>query len=164
LPDGESRQLFGTFAGLCDALRARTRREPQFDAPHDIRHEIVWELAPDHRSKHMLLGGENGRAARSVLVLTNNRAQPRPEPVVNAAPPDVEMVDLEFPSRSGLQAEIQAEGYRLRWVREEQVGRRREQGWDALVIERHGRRVVFRVPPAMPSVDPSALLLMKHRS
>ncbi len=103
LPDGESRQLFATFTTLCDALRAETGREPQFDAPNDIRNEIVWELAPDHRSRHKLLGGAGGRQGTSVLVLTNNRAQPRPERVVNAAAPEAESVDLEFPTRSGLQ-------------------------------------------------------------
>lgn len=99
-----------------------------------------------------------------MLVLTNNRAQARPEQVANAAPPEIEAVDLEFPSRSGLQAEMQAAGFRLRWVREETVARRRDQGWEAVVVERDGRRVAFRVPPGMPSVDPSALVLMKHRS
>jgi hypothetical protein len=42
LPDGDSRQLLGTFIGVCDALRADTGREPQFDAPNDIRNETVW--------------------------------------------------------------------------------------------------------------------------
>ena len=164
LPEGEARQLFGTFVGLCDALRAEAKREPQFDAPNDIRHEIVWELTPDHRSRHKLLGGTGGRHGTAVLVLTNNRARPRPERVANAAPPEVEAVDLEFPSRSGLQAEMQAAGFRLRWVREEQVARRHDQGWEAVVVERDGRYVTFRVPPGMISVDPSALVLMKHRS
>lgn len=75
LPEGEARQLYGTFVGLCDALRVETHREPQFDAPDRIQHEIVWELTPDHRSKHKLLGGMGGKAATSVLVLTNNTAQ-----------------------------------------------------------------------------------------
>src|SRR2546430_9519392 len=75
LPEGEARQLYGTFVGLCDPLRVETNREPQFDAPDRIQHEIVWEVTPDHRSKHKLLGGMGGRAATSVLVLTNNKAQ-----------------------------------------------------------------------------------------
>jgi hypothetical protein len=164
LPDGEPQQLFETFIAVCDALRADTRREPQFDPPNDIRHEIVWELTPDHRSKHKLLGGMGGRHGTSVLVLTHNRAQPRPEPVVDAAPPEVETVDLEFPARSGLQAELETAGFRLRWVREEQAARRREQGWEAVVVERDGRRLTFKVSPAMPAVDPAALVLMKHRA
>jgi hypothetical protein len=164
LPDGEPRQLFETFIAVCDALRAETRREPQFDAPNDIRHEIVWELTPDHRSKHKLLGGMGGRQGTAVLVLTHNPAQPRPERVVIAAPPEVETVDLEFPARSGLQAELETTGFRLRWVREEQAARRREQGWEAVVVERDGRRITFKVPPAMPAVDPAALVLMKHRA
>jgi hypothetical protein len=98
-----------------------------------------------------------------VLVVTRNRAQARPERIVNAAPLEVEAVDLEFPARSGLQAEMETAGFRLRWVREEQAGRRREQGWEVVVIERHGRRLTFKVPPAMPAVDPAALVLMKHR-
>lgn len=36
-----------------------------------IRHEIVWELTPDHLSKHKLLGGMGGKASTSVLVLIN---------------------------------------------------------------------------------------------
>jgi hypothetical protein len=162
LPEGEARQLFGTFVGVCDALRAEAKREPQFDAPNDIRHEIVWELTLNHRSKHKLLGGMGGKQGAAVLVLTNNQAQARPEPIINTAPPKVETVDLEFPERSGLQAELQAQGFRLRWVREETVAQRREQGWDNVVVERDGLRVAFRVAPGMPSVDPSALVLMKH--
>lgn len=46
LVEGEPRQLFNTFIAVCDALRGATGREPQFDAPNDIRHEIVWELTP----------------------------------------------------------------------------------------------------------------------
>ncbi|MGH9347908.1 MAG: hypothetical protein ACRD26_11660 [Vicinamibacterales bacterium] len=164
LPDGEPRQLFETFIPVCDALRADTRREPQFDAPNDIRHEIVWELTPDRRPKHKLLGGMGGRHGTSVLVLTHNRAQPRPERVVDEAPPEVEIVDPEFPERSGLQAELETAGFRLRWVREEQAARRREQGWEAVVVERDGRRLTFKVPPAMPAVDPAALVLMRHRA
>jgi hypothetical protein len=113
----------------------------------DIRHEIVWELTPDHRSKYKLLGGMGGRHGTAVLVLTHNRAQQRPDRVVNAAPPEVETVDLEFPARSGLQAELKTAGFRLRWVREEQAARRREQGWEAVVVERDGRRLTFKVPP-----------------
>ncbi len=69
LVEGEPRQLYGTFIRVCDALRLETGREPQFNAPNDIRHEIVWELTPDHRSKHKLLGGMNGAHALQVLVL-----------------------------------------------------------------------------------------------
>ena len=107
------------------------------------------------------MGGRHGTA---VLVLTHNRAQPRPELVVNAAPPEVEAVDREFPARSGLQAELETAGFRLRWVREEQAAGRREQGWEAVVVERDGRRLTFNVPPAMPAVDPAVLVLMKHRA
>ena len=107
------------------------------------------------------MGGRDGTA---VLVLTRSRAQPRPERVVSAAPPEVETVDLAFPARSGLQAELETAGFRLRWVREEQVARRREQGWEAVVVERDGRRLTFRVPPAMPADDPAVLVLMKHRA
>jgi hypothetical protein len=156
LPDGEPRQLFETFIPVCDALRVDTMREPQFDVPTDIRHEIVWELTPDRRSKHKLLGGMGGRHGTAVLVLTHNRAHSRTEGVVNVAPPEVETVDLEFPARSGIQAELETAGFRLRWVREDQAARRREQGWEPVVVEREGRRLTFRVPSAMPAVDPAA--------
>jgi hypothetical protein len=43
LPEGEAPQLLETFIGVCNALRTETNREPQFDAPNDIRHEIIWE-------------------------------------------------------------------------------------------------------------------------
>jgi hypothetical protein len=76
LIEGEPRQLYGTFIRVCDALRLETGREPQFNAPNDIRHEIVWELTPDHRSRHKLLGGMNGAHAMQVLVLTGDRARP----------------------------------------------------------------------------------------
>ena len=39
-----------------------------------------------------------------------------------------------------------------------------EQGWEPVVVERAGRRLTFKVPPAMPAVDPAALVLMKHRA
>jgi hypothetical protein len=164
LPEGEPRQLYGMFIGLCDALRVETDREPQFDPPNGIQHEIVWELTPDHRSKHKLLGGMGGKAATSVLVLTNSKAQKVQEHVINTMAPEVEAVDTNYPSRSGLQERLMSEGFRLHWVREEMVGRRRSEGWEVVVVEDDRRRVEFRVPPAMPSVDPAALVLMKRRA
>jgi len=163
LVEGEARQLFGTFIAVCDALRHATGREPQFDAPHDIRHEVVWELTPDHRSKHKLLGGMNGQHAMQVLVLTANRARPGIA-LVNAAPPVALDVDTNHPERSGLQPRLAAEGFRLHWVREEMVGRRRGEGWELVVENVDGQRVSFRVPSSMPNVDPSALILMKRRA
>jgi hypothetical protein len=50
----------------------------------------VWELTPEHLSKHKLLGGMGGKAATSVLVLTNNKAQQVQERVVNTTPPEIE--------------------------------------------------------------------------
>ena len=143
-------------------LRLETGREPQFNAPNDIRHEIVWELTSDHRSKHKLLGDMNGVHALQVLVITGERARPGVILVENVAPPEAENVDLNYPDRSGLQQRLAAEGYRLRWVREEQVGRRRGEGWQVVVADVDGRRVSFKVPPGAPDVDPAALVLMKH--
>lgn len=162
--EGEARQLYEAFIAVCDALRRETGREPQFDAPNNIRHEIVWELTADHQSKHKLLGGLNGQHAMQVLVITANRARPFAERVVNVAPPEVEAVDLNYPTRSGLQGRLVAQGFRVRWVREEDVGRRRGDGWEVVVAEVDGRRVSFKVPPGAPDVDPSALVLMKHHT
>lgn len=142
--EGEARQLYGTFIGVCDALRGETGREPQFDAPNDVRHEIVWELRPDHLSKHKLLGGMNGQHATQLLVLTGDRARAGVNLVENVALPEVENVDLNYPDRSGLQQRLAAEGFRLRWVREEQVGRRRGDGWQVVIAELNGRRVSFK--------------------
>lgn len=164
LPEGEPRQLYETFGAVCDAVRAASGREPQFDAPNRIDHEIVWELAADHRSKRKLLGGMNGRAATSVLVLTDKRARPPQERVVDTAPPGIEAVDLDYPSRSGLQERLGADGFTVHWVREEMVGRRRREGWEIVIAEEDSRRVTFKVPPDMPSVDPSALILMKRHA
>jgi hypothetical protein len=86
IPEGEPRQLLGTFVVICEALRADTQREPQFDAPKDVRHEIIWELTPDHRSKHKLLGGTGGGHGVAILVLTNNPAREGPERVASALP------------------------------------------------------------------------------
>ena len=97
-------------------LRLETGREPQFNAPNDIRHEIVWELTPDYRSRHKLLGGMNGAHAMQILVLTGDRARAGVNLVENVAPPEVENVDLNYPARSGLQQRLAAEGFRLRWV------------------------------------------------
>ena len=52
-------------------------------------------------------------SAHPVANCSHNRAQPRPERFVNAAPREVEAVDLEFPARSGLQAELETAGFRL---------------------------------------------------
>jgi hypothetical protein len=104
-----------------------------------------------------------GKAATSVLVLTNNRAQQVRERVVNTTPPEIEAVDMDYPSRSGLQDRLTAQGFKLHWVREEMVGRRRGEGWELVVVDDDGRRVTYKVPPAIPSVDPSALVLMKRR-
>lgn len=96
LPEGEARQLHGTFGRLCDVLRVETHREPQFDAPNRIEHEIVWELTPDHRSRHKLLGGMGGKAATSVLVLTRTKALRVQEHIVNTTAPEVEAVDTKY--------------------------------------------------------------------
>jgi hypothetical protein len=98
-----------------------------------------------------------------VLVLTNNEARQVQERVVNTTPAEIEAVDTDYPSRSGLQDRLTAEGFKLHWVREEMVGRRRGEGWAVVVVADDGRRVTFKVPPAMPSLDPSALVLMKRR-
>jgi hypothetical protein len=164
LPEGEARQLYGSFVGLCDALRVDTHREPQFDAPDRIQHEIVWELTPDHRSKHKLLGGMGGEPATSVLVLTNKKAQRLQEHVSNTTPSEIEAVDTDYPLRSGLQEKMTAQGFKLHWVREEMVGRRRREGWEIVEVDDDGRCVQFRVLPRIPSVDPSALVLMRHRA
>lgn len=74
LPEAEPRQLFGTYTVICDALRRASGREPQFDRLDDIRHDIVWELSPDHRAKNKLLGGSGGGPASGVLVLTGDAA------------------------------------------------------------------------------------------
>lgn len=83
---------------------------------------------------------------------------------MNAAPPELEAVDPNHPSRSGLQDRLAAEGFKLHWVREELVGGRRDEGWEVVVAEEDGRRVSFKVPPGMPSVDSAALILMKRRA
>ena len=73
--EGQARQLSGTYTAICDALRTATGREPQFDRPNDIRHEIVWELTADHESKHKLLGGMDTKAGTAVLVLTGQASE-----------------------------------------------------------------------------------------
>ena len=92
--EGQPRQLYGTYTEICDALRTATGREPQFDRPNDIRHEIVWELTADHESKHKLLGGMDTKAGTAVLVLTDNPAKPpqRPKPTASSLPPVIEVV------------------------------------------------------------------------
>jgi hypothetical protein len=75
LPLAEDRQLMDTFRTICDALRMETGCEPQFDDPRRIGHPVVWELSPDHRTKHRLLGGMNGQRGTAVLVLTDRPAQ-----------------------------------------------------------------------------------------
>ncbi len=46
---------------------------------------------------------------------------------------------------------------------EEDIARRRGDGGEVVVAEESGRRVMFKVPPGMPAVDPSALVVMTHR-
>jgi hypothetical protein len=75
LPSAEGRQLLDTFRIICDALRQETGCEPQFDEPRRIEHPVVWELSPDHRTKHKLLGGMNGQPGLAILVLTDKPAQ-----------------------------------------------------------------------------------------
>jgi len=92
----------------------------------------------------------------SVLVLTGDRARLDANLIENVAPPEVENVDLNYPDRSGLQQRLAAEGFRLRWVREEQVGRRRGDGWQVIIAEMNGSRLSFRVPPGAPGIDPGS--------
>lgn len=94
-----------------------------------------------------------------VLVLTANRARLGVQLVANAARPEIEDVDQNFPERSGLQGRLAAEGFRVHWVREERVGRRRGENWEVVVTEHDGRRVTFRGMPGEPP-----LILMKRRA
>lgn len=75
LPLAEDRQMMDTYCTICGALRQETGCEPQFDDQRRIEHAIVWELSPDHRTKHRLLGGMNGQRGSAVLVLTDRPAQ-----------------------------------------------------------------------------------------
>jgi hypothetical protein len=164
LPEGQPRQLLGAYVRVCDALRQETNKEPQFDPPTEIRHEIIWELTPDQQAKHKLLGGRGGKPGTAVLVLTDNRAQAVGQLVADTTPPEVEWVDMDYQSRSGLQEEIRASGFKEHWVREELVARRRARDWEVVVAEHDGRPVTFRVASPNPSADPSALVLMKRRA
>ena len=63
------RQLRGFGTTLCKALREESGMEPQFNVPHRIRGEIVFELSADFKAKWRLLGGESQSNSRQVLVL-----------------------------------------------------------------------------------------------
>ena len=77
LAEDQPKQLLHCYTAVCDALRRESGREPQFDRPDDIQHDIVWGLSPDHGVKYRLLGGMDGKAAQEVLVLTNAAARQR---------------------------------------------------------------------------------------
>ena len=140
-----------------------TVRESQFEAPNDLRHEIIWELTRVH-SVQAHAARRNGRQGRNIRPRPHQRQGPERQGASrqhDAA--RVEAVDTNYPSRSGLHDRLTAEGFELHWVREEMVGRRRGEGWEVVAVEDDGRRVAFQVPLGMPSVDPSALILMKRR-
>jgi hypothetical protein len=71
--DQQDQQLMEFFVPLCDALRNDSGMEPQFNLPDNIKGEIVYELAPDYRSKWRLLGGYGGDPGDQVLVLIRKR-------------------------------------------------------------------------------------------
>lgn len=72
--EDDARQLGQFFVALCDALRHGSGREPEFQPQDDIRDDVVYELTPDHRARHRLLGGMGGGPGKAVLVLTNRPA------------------------------------------------------------------------------------------
>ncbi|MEQ1760455.1 MAG: hypothetical protein ABL986_19250 [Vicinamibacterales bacterium] len=74
IPETNPRQLYEHFTAVCAALREITGREPQFDSPNDIRHELVYGLTDDHRARFQLLGGMNGAEGTGVLVLRRKSA------------------------------------------------------------------------------------------
>ena len=49
-------------------------------------------------------------------------------------PPEIGDVDLDYPDRSGLKARLEAEGYKIRWSREDNLAERFAEGWE-IVIE-----------------------------
>jgi hypothetical protein len=73
--------------------------------------------------------------------------------------PDVLWVDLNYPADSGLQARLNAQGYRLVWAREDQLTRLiRLEGWETLIEPLpDGRRQVFKIK------DPIADLTLLRR-
>lgn len=128
LNEAEPRQLFETYTTICDALRRASSREPQFDPPKDIRHEIVWELSPDHRSKNKLLGGSGGRPGNAVLVLTRDAA--------NFSPTySGEQVTAHFRGRAAAKRLAELREYAIDVLQNKTVASAREQ--DDLDKERH---------------------------
>ena len=69
------KQLMAFYESLCHALRVESGREPEFDAPSDLRGEPVFELSPDCRARWPLLGGTGGGAGSAMLVLTDKAAR-----------------------------------------------------------------------------------------
>ncbi len=60
--------------------------------------------------------------------------------------PSVKYVDTEYPLRSGLQADLESQGYRIRWSREEKLARRFGDGWDAVVeVAEDGSELFLKV-------------------
>lgn len=160
LTEDEPRQLGNFFVTLCDALRIETDNEPEFHLARDIRGEIVYEISPDHRSRSRLLGGMGGRPAPHVLVLTDRPARAVSTAVEANVPSDTKVVRSDYPSTSGLQARLEAEGYRVRWVRDDQIQRRQGEGWEGVVIEEIGAKVILKISGNGVDVDST---LMKRK-
>jgi len=150
------RQLLEFFVPLCDALRTDAGKEPEFNLPDDLRGEIVYELSPDMMAKWRLMGGSGGKPGKAILVLTSRPARQTSETIKSPRiEPVVRRVDLEYPSRSGLQGQLEADGYRVTWRRDDKP---RDDDAKPVVIDDDGEEFVLKVK------DPhSPLTLFKKR-
>lgn len=104
LSEEAPRQLGTFFVPLCDALRAETSREPEFQSRDRLNGDIVYELTPDHRARWQLLGGMGGQPGTAILVLTEAPARNATSPSVRQSstpvpatrPPDVAVALLQL--------------------------------------------------------------------
>ena len=70
-----------------------------------------------------------------------------------------EWVDFRYPSDSGLQARLEANGYRVAWCRKSLLPRRRRDGWEVVVGNNDvGARATFHLRDR-----PEDQILLKHR-
>jgi hypothetical protein len=72
-------------------------------------------------------------------------AFPGERTVVFDAEPKYKIVDMEYPKRTGLQSDMESNGYSIAWVTEERLSVKLAEGWEEVVATDRGHRYKLKM-------------------
>jgi hypothetical protein len=77
---------------------------------------------------------------------------------ISSGEPRISWTDLQFPQRTGLQAQLEADGYEIRWTAESSLSERLSAGWERVIYMSEGFPYYLNIKDR-----PYNLLLLKKK-